>query len=252
VDSLRKFKFEAVLDGELVVVDAQGRPNFQMLQDYRESPKGHLLYYVFDLLYFEGRDLTSLPLVRRRELLKRILPSASNIKFSDHVWKQGVLFFKVAKKKGLEGIVAKHSQSAYRMGTRSRQWLKVKTRLTQDAVIAGFTEPRGSRKNFGALVLGVFQGSELIFIGHTGGGFSVKTLRELRRKLDRLIQKKSPFRVEPKTNTPVTWVRPVLVCEVAFQGWTDDGIMRQPVFLRLRREKTAREAVREEPKESKT
>ena len=245
-DSLKKFRFEAILDGEIVVVDDQGHPDFQMLQDYQKSGSGHLLYYVFDLLYFQGHDLTSLPLVRRKELLKRILPSVPKIKFSDHVWKEGVLFFNVVKEKGLEGIIAKHSQSAYRVGKRSRQWLKVKTQLTQEGVIAGFTEPRGRRKDFGALVLGVFEGDELIFIGHTGGGFSAKTIREIREKLEPLIKDECPFKVEPKTNTPVTWVEPELVCEVIFHGWTDEGIMRQPVFSRLREDKAAREVVREE------
>ena len=116
LDALRKFRFEAVLDGEIVVVDDRGHPDFQMLQDYQKSGSGHLLYYVFDLLYFAGHDLTGLPLVRRKELLKKILPSAPNIKFSDHVAKEGILFFQVVKEKGLEGIIAKHSQSAYRIG----------------------------------------------------------------------------------------------------------------------------------------
>ena len=245
-DSLKKFRFEAILDGEIVVVDDQGHPDFQMLQDYQKSGTGHLLYYVFDLLYFQGHDLTSLPLVRRKELLKRILPSAPKIKFSDHVWKEGVLFFKAAKEKGLEGIVAKHSQSVYRVGRRSRQWLKAKTHLTQEGVIAGFTEPKGRRRGFGALVLGVFEGDGLIFIGHSGGGFSAKTIKEIREKLEPIIKDECPFKVEPQTNTPVTWVKPELVCEVAFHGWTDEGIMRQPVFLRLREDKAAREVVREE------
>jgi bifunctional non-homologous end joining protein LigD len=148
VESLRKFRFEAVLDGEIVVVDKQGRPDFQMLQNYQKSGRGHLLFYVFDLLYFQGHDLTNLPLLRRKELLKKILPSSSKIKFSDHVLKDGVLFFNVVKEKGLEGIIAKHSQSAYRMGRRSKQWLKVKTQLTQEGIIAGFTEPRGGQKIF--------------------------------------------------------------------------------------------------------
>jgi DNA ligase D-like protein (predicted ligase)/DNA ligase D-like protein (predicted 3'-phosphoesterase) len=245
--SLRKFKFEAVLDGEIVVADELGQPNFQMLQNYWKSGKGHLLYYVFDLLHFQGHDLTGLPLLRRKKLLKQVLPSSSKIKFSDHVRKDGVLFFNVVKEKGLEGIIAKHSQSAYRMGIRSSQWLKVKTRLTQEAVIAGFTEPRGKRKYLGALVLGVFERDELMYIGHTGGGFRVKDLREIREKFEPLIQKKCPFKVEPETNSAVTWLKPELVCEVALSGWTDDGIMRQPVFLRLREDKTAGEAVREKP-----
>ena len=244
-DTLEKFRFDTVLDGEIVVVDDRGHADFQMLQDYRKTGRGHLIYYVFDLLHLTGRDLTNLPLIRRKELLKKILPSLPNIKFSDHIGEEGVLFFKVVKQKGIEGIVAKHSQSAYRPGMRSRQWLKVKTHLTQEGVIAGFTEPKGGRKHFGALVLGVFKGAELVFIGHTGGGFTTQSIREIREKLDPLIRKKCPFAVEPKTNAPVIWVKPELVCEVVFHGWTDEGLMRQPVFLRLREDKAAREVVRE-------
>ncbi|MGD1075388.1 MAG: non-homologous end-joining DNA ligase, partial [Thermodesulfovibrionales bacterium] len=216
VESLRKFRFEAILDGEIVVVDDRGHPDFQMLQNYQKSGNGYLLYYVFDLLYYRGHDLTNLSLLRRKELLKKILPSSPKIKFCGHVWKEGILFFNVVKEKGLEGIIAKHSQSAYRIGRRSRQWLKVKAQLTQEGVIAGFTEPRGSRKVFGALVLGVFEGDELVYIGHSGGGFPTKDLKEIRDKLDPLIQKECPFKVKPKTNTSVTWVKPELVCEVIF------------------------------------
>lgn len=250
-DSLRKFRFEAVLDGEIVVVDDQGHPDFQMLQN-RKSGKGHLLYYVFDILHFQGHDLTNLPLLRRKELLKKILPFDPKIKFSDHIGKDGISFFNAAKEKGLEGIIAKHSQSAYLMGRRSREWLKVKTQLTQEGVIAGFTEPRGGRKYFGALVLGVFEKNELIYIGHSGGGFGAKNLKEICDKMGPLIQKECPFKVEPDTNTPVTWLKPELVCEVAFSGWTEDGIMRQPVFLRLREDKAAREVGHERPGENLT
>lgn len=242
-DSLRKAGFDAVLDGEIVVVDDRGHPDFQMLQDYQKSKKGHLIYYVFDLLHFKGHDLTNLPLVRRKELLKKILPGAGNIKFSDHVWKEGVLFFNVVKEKGLEGIIAKHSQSPYQTGKRSRQWLKIKTHLTQEGVIAGFTEPKGVRKYFGSLILGVFEGKKLVYIGHSGGGFDAKDLKSIYEKLRPLIRKDCPFKVRPEINTPVTWVRPELVCEVSFAGWTEDGIMRQPVFLRLCEDKSAREVV---------
>ena len=147
-EALQKVGFEAVLDGEIVVVDDQGRPNFQMLQNYQKSGGGYLMYYVFDLLYLRGHDLMSLPLLKRKDLLEKILPSGQHLKFSDHVWKEGVLFFQVVKEKGLEGIVAKHSQSPYRMGKRSRQWLKIKTQLTQEGVIAGFTEPLGRAEIF--------------------------------------------------------------------------------------------------------
>jgi bifunctional non-homologous end joining protein LigD len=249
-EALQKFGFEAVLDGEIVVVDDQGRPDFQMLQNYQKTGSGHLLYYVFDLLYFRGHDLTHLPLLRRKELLKKILPADKYLKFSDHVGKEGVLFFQVVKEKGLEGIVAKHSQSAYLMGRRSRQWLKVKTQLAQEGVIAGFTAPRGGRKYFGSLVLGVYEGDELIYIGHSGGGFGAENLVKIYKRLQPLIQKECPFKIEPPADTPVTWVKPQLVCEVAFSGWTEDGLMRHPVFSRLREDKAAREVVLEMPEEN--
>ncbi len=249
VDSLRKFGFDAVLDGEIVVVDDQGRPDFQALQHYHDSRSGHLAYYVFDLLYFRGHDMTDLPLIRRKELLKKILPSSQKIRLSDHVSKEGVLFYNVAKEKGLEGIVAKHSQGAYEMGKRSRQWLKVKTRLAQEGVIAGFTEPGGGRHYFGALVLGVFEGDKLAYIGHVGGGFSLKDLKDIHEKMEPLVRKECPFNIKPETNAPVTWVKPELVCEVGLSGWTEDDVMRQPVFLRMREDKAAGEVVREKAEE---
>jgi bifunctional non-homologous end joining protein LigD len=249
VESLGKFGFEAVLDGEIVVVDDLGQPDFELLQNYRKTGSGHLLYYVFDLLHFQGHDLTGLPLLRRKELLKKILPVSPKIRFSDHVSNEGVLFFQVVKGKGLEGIIAKQAQSVYQMGRRSRQWLKVKTQLTQEGVIAGFTAPRGGRKDFGTLVLGVFTGGGLTCIGHAGGGFGSKDLQEIREMLNPLIQQECPFTVKPETNAPTTWVKPELVCEVVFHGWTVEGVMRQPVFLRLRADKAASEVVRDDGEE---
>jgi bifunctional non-homologous end joining protein LigD len=245
VKALRKFGFDAVLDGEIVVVDDQGRPDFQALQHYPDEGEGHLLYYVFDILHFQGHDLTGLPLLRRKELLKKILPTSSGIRTSNHVEKEGVLFYRVVNEKGLEGIIAKHALSPYVMGRRSRQWLKIKARLTQDCVIAGFTEPGEGRKYFGALVLGVYEGDDLVYIGHVGGGFTQKNLKEIREKMNSLIQEECPFNVEPGTNAPVFWIKPNLVCEVSLSGWTEDTVMRQPVFMRLREDKAARAVVRE-------
>ncbi len=245
VQALQSFRDDAILDGEIVVVDDQGRPDFELLQDYRSSGRGHLVYYVFDLLYFHGHDLTDLPLLSRKKLLKQVLPTAPELRFSEHVTNEGILFFNAAREKGIEGVMAKDSQSVYLPGMRSRQWLKIKTRLTQEAAIAGFTKPAGSRKYFGSLVLGVFEGNELIFIGHSGGGFPVKALKDIREQLEPLIQTECPFRVTPETTAPVIWVRPQLVCEVAFQGWTREGLMRQPTFLRLREDKDAHDVVKE-------
>ncbi len=246
VESLRRFSFDALLDGEIVVVDPQGRPDFELLQNYRQGGSGHLLYYVFDLLHFQGHDLTGLPLIRRKEFLKEVLPQTPRIRFSDHVLQDGVLFFRVARDKGLEGIMAKHLQSGYRFGERSSQWLKLTTRSTQEGVIAGFTPPRGGRRHFGTLVLGAYDGDDFVCIGHAGGGFEAKELEEIRDRLESLIQEQCPFTRQPAPRSPVTWVRPELVCEVGFHGWTADGIMRQPSFLRLREDKAPREVVREE------
>jgi bifunctional non-homologous end joining protein LigD len=245
VEALGKLAFEAVLDGEIVMVDDLGQPDFQLLQHYRQSGSGHLLYYVFDLLYFQGHDLTTLPLIKRKELLHKIIPPAARIRFSDHVLHDGVLFFQVARNKGLEGVVAKQMHSPYQPGIRSREWLKLKTRLTLEGVIAGFTPPRGGRKHFGTLVLGVYQGDELICIGHAGGGFGARDLTEIHARLAPLIQTECPFKVLPGTVSRATWVRPELVCEVEFHGWTMEGVMRQPVFLRLREDKSPREVIRE-------
>ncbi len=245
--ALQKFGFKAVLDGEIVVVDDQGAPNFQMLQNYPKSGCGHLIYYVFDLLYFHGHDLVNLPLIGRKELLHKILPPDKYIKFSDHVLTEGVLFFQVVKEKRLEGIVAKHSPSTYRPGKRSRQWLKIKRQLTQEGVIAGFTEPSGGRRYFGSLVLGAYAGGELVYIGHSGGGFGAANLKKIYESLQPLIQKECPFKVEPPANTPATWVKPELVCEVTFAGWTEEGLLRHPVFSRLREDKAAHEVGREKP-----
>jgi bifunctional non-homologous end joining protein LigD len=245
VTELRRFGFEAVLDGEIVVVDGQGKPDFELLQQYAATGKGHLLYYVFDLLHLQGHDLTALPLTRRKELLKRLLPPATHVRFSDHVIGDGILFFRAAQKKGLEGIIAKHGQSRYEIGRRSRQWLKLKVRHTQEGIIAGFTAPRGGRNHFGTLVLGVYEGDELVCIGHAGGGFGTKELAAIRAVLEPLIREECPFGRRPETGASVTWVRPELVCEVVFQGWTDEGVMRQPVFSRLREDKAPRDVVRE-------
>ena len=240
---LSHFGFEAIFDGEIVVTDDQGLPDFQMLQNYGRTGRGHLVYQVFDLLFLEGHNLMALPLLKRKEILKAVVPTSAGVRVSDHVAGEGTLFFKVVKEKGLEGMVAKDGASPYTPGVRTRRWLKVKTVLTEEGVIAGFTEPGGRRKGFGALVLAAFREGELVFIGHTGGGFSARALTEIREKLEPLKRKKSPFRNEPATNTPVTWVKPEIVVEVAFRGWTGEGLMRQPVFLRLREDKSARETM---------
>lgn len=247
-ENLQGHKLKAVLDGEVVIVDSKGKSRFGLLQNYQQTGKGHLIYYVFDLLFLNGKDLRSQPLIERKKLLKKILHSNFHIKYSDHVLEHGKKLYQAAKKQGLEGIMAKDCQSPYRSGQRSREWQKIKLRQQQEAVIGGFTQPLGSRKKLGALVLGVYQRGKLVYIGHTGGGFNEESLNLVYNKLIPLKQKRSPFAILPKTNTPATWVKPKLVCEVTFEEWTSDGHMRQPIFLGLRPDKKATEVRKEIPK----
>lgn len=241
VRSLQKINHEAVIDGEIVAVDVEGRSRFQLLQDYQRDKSTPISFAVFDLLFLDGKDLRNTPLIERKKMLKRIFPSEKNLVFTHHIIGKGEELFRLAKEQGMEGVMAKRADSLYVSG-RSSQWLKVKSVLTTEAVIAGFTSPRGSRQHFGALILGVYgDDKQLRYIGHTGGGFTDASLKEVSRKLKPLIIKKSPFFVEPETNAPAAWVKPQLVCEVKFHEWTKDGQLRQPVFTKLRPDKDARE-----------
>jgi bifunctional non-homologous end joining protein LigD len=242
VESLQKLGLHAVLDGEIVVADNSGKPDFQKLQDFPKSKGGHLVYYVFDILFHDGRDLMGLPLIKRKELLKTILPISERIKFSEHIRKDGVSLFEAARQKGIEGIVAKHSLSLYKPGARSGQWVKIKNHVTQDCVIAGFTEPRGARKYLGSLVLGAYDNGTLVYIGHSGGGFDTRMLKTMYDRLQPLSQEACPFETVPPKDSPTTWIKPLVVCEVAFAGWTKETLMRQPRFVRLREDKNPKEA----------
>jgi bifunctional non-homologous end joining protein LigD len=234
VASLKSLGHDAVLDGEVVVFDEFGRSQFQLLQNYQRAPQGRLTYCVFDLLYLDGHDLTDLALVKRKRALQSLVKKRKGILFSEHIEGSGIAFFEAAVAHGLEGVMAKRAASLYYPGERSRDWLKVKTRQRQEAVIGGFTDPRRTRKEFGALILGVYEGKDLIYIGHTGSGFNTQSLIDVRKRLRRLETSKCPFRDLPKTNMPVHWVRPKLVCEVEFQEWTSDNRMRIPIFVGLR------------------
>jgi bifunctional non-homologous end joining protein LigD len=244
-DALKRLGHNAVLDGEIVVLDESGKAQFQLLQNYGNSGRGALGYYAFDLLYLDGHDLRGLPLLRRKRLLAQVIAGSSNIKLSEHIVEHGRSFFEVVRQRQLEGIVAKDGKSRYCAGARRPSWLKIKTHHRQEAVIGGFTEPRGRRTGLGALVLGVYEGQELTYIGRAGSGFSEASLRELRGRLDGLIQKPCPFKRRPDTDAPVHWVRPELVCEVRFGSWSDDGHMRHPVFEGLRGDKPAATVRRE-------
>jgi bifunctional non-homologous end joining protein LigD len=243
--ALESIPGQAVLDGELVALDEKGRSYFQLLQNHLRSGHGNISYFVFDLLYLNGKDLRALPLTTRKELLRELVTELPGIQFNDHLLEYGKDFFELARGNNLEGIVAKKADSPYQTGRRSKDWLKIKIRLQQEAIICGFTEPRGSRKLFGSLVLGAYQGNELIHIGFSGGGFDDRSLKEIHGKLQQLVQPDSPFAGMVKADMRITWVRPVLVCEVSFSEWTDEKLMRQPIFLGLREDKDPDTVVRE-------
>lgn len=249
VDSLEHLGHEAVLDGEIVVVDRQGKSQFQLLQGYRQSGPGTLVYKVFDLLYLDGHDLRKLPLLRRKEILGPLIKHLPNVLMSEHIPEHGRAFFKAVAERQLEGVVAKDGRSSYQAGVRSRTWLKIKTQLRQDAVIGGFTEQKDSRNRLGALFLGVCEDDRLIYIGRAGTGFTEKDLIGLRARVEGLIQKACPFGKRPRCTGVVHWLQPDLACEVSFIEWTKEGHLRHPVYHGLR-EKIDPKTIRREQLQS--
>jgi bifunctional non-homologous end joining protein LigD len=247
-EAMEELPKDMLLDGEVVAIDDEGNSKFQLLQNFQRNNVGQLIYYVFDILYYDGYDLTQLPLTERKKILRSVLPEMENIKYSDHIEEQGEYLFEEMVKRGMEGVIAKKADSIYRIGSRSKDWLKIKSKLRQEAVICGYTQGRNSRKYFGALVLGLYDDKgELHYIGHSGGGFDQKSLVEVYNLLKPLETDKPPFKTKPKTNMPVQWLKPKLVCEVEFQEWTGDGAMRIPIFLGLRKDKKAEDVKRENP-----
>ncbi len=238
-EALAKLKLEAVLDGEIIVMDETGTPNFQLLQHYAEDRSYPIYYYVFDLLKLTDESLMQLPLLERKHRLRELLNEDDIIKYSDHIEEQGKKMFALLGKKNMEGIIAKKADSTYLPGKRTANWLKIKNHKTLDAIIGGFTKPGGARKHFGALVLGIKQGESLRYIGHTGSGFTDALLKEVAAQLQPLITTESPFAEPVAANAPVTWVQPVLVCEVKYSGKTKDGKLRHPIFIRMRDDKTS-------------
>jgi bifunctional non-homologous end joining protein LigD len=242
--AMAKGRHRAVFDGELVALDRRGRSRFQLLQNALQG-NHRLRYYVFDLLFLDGKDLRKLPLLERKIRLKSALPKSAAVRFSKHARRYGVRAFRAARRHGLEGIIGKRAQSRYRSGQRSRDWVKIKTGLRQEVVIAGFTRPRGSRKHLGALVLALRKAGSWQYVGHTGTGFGAATLKTLHARLRSLAQQRKPFRQKIPNEGSTTWVKPRLVCEVKFTEWTKDGRMRHPAFVGMRGDKPATRVVRE-------
>jgi len=238
VDQLKKINAEAILDGEIVVLNDEGKPDFQFLQHYSENQNRPIQYYIFDLLELNGEDKTALPLIERKALLQKIIPENPVIKYSDHILEKGKSFFRVSEEQNLEGIMAKKIDSKYYPGKRTSDWLKIKNHKTAEAIIAGYTPPEGSRKYFGSLILALKKENKFIYAGNAGTGFNQQSLKELYDLLQPLVQNKSPFSEKIKNNSSATWVRPEIICEVKYSEVTSDGKFRHPVFLHLRNDKT--------------
>jgi bifunctional non-homologous end joining protein LigD len=249
-DAVKKWGINAVVDGEIAVVNEQGMPNFGLLQEWRSEADGELVYFVFDILWLNGHDLTQLPLTARREILKANMPAESNIRMSQAFETSGFDFYDTVQKMGMEGIMAKKKDSIYKPGDRSTQWLKIKTNRRQEVVIGGYTINEGSSKPFSSLLVGVYNKGKLEYIGKIGTGFNNKTQLEILQQCAPLVIDRSPFTITPDINKPsrfrpnppqavATWVKPKLVCEVSFAEITSDGVMRHPSFEGMRMDKSA-------------
>ena len=247
---------QAIVDGELVVLDADGKPSFERMQqrmnvtrdvDIRRVASEHPVTFIaFDLLELDGRDLLTTELRIRKKTLRETIVDSPNLLFAAHVERDGQSLFDVARESGIEGIVAKRADSLYRPGIRSPEWVKIKSWRDQSCVIAGYTAGRGRRTNqLGALILAVLDGTRLVHCGQVGTGFDDKTLQDLRNRLTPLEIKTCALDVTPRTSEPATWVRPELVCEVRYASWTRDNILRHPAYRRLRADQTVADCVRE-------
>jgi len=252
VKALQKIKHSAVLDGEVVLLNEKNLPDFQKLQYYENHLNYPLLYYVFDLLSLNGKNIEHLPLTDRKQLLKKLLPKNATIRYCDHIEKNGIAFLEKAKKQGLEGVIAKQKDSKYQEGHRSKEWLKIKNVQSTEVVIVGYTEPKGERAHFGSLLLANKKGRQWQYRGHVGTGFSTALLGELKKKMKPLEASESPFKEKVSVNGRVTWLKPALVADIAYSEITRDGIFRHPVFLRLRDEKKSSDVNEEIVEEIRT
>lgn len=258
-DAIKAWGIKAVVDGEIVVVTDKGISDFNQLQNWRSEADGELLYYVFDVLWYNDKDMMDLPLSERKAVLQTIIPKDGGIIRSGYsIAGKGTEFFDAAAKLGLEGIIAKRSDSPYRPGDRSRDWLKIKSQKRQEVVVGGYTRNEGTSKPFSSLLLGVFEGKKFRYVGKVGTGFKDKQQRELLELFKPLERKTSPFTDTPDYNKPsrfrpnppharATWLKPELVCEIHYTEVTADGVFRHPAFIALCEDKDAKLVVAEKP-----
>jgi bifunctional non-homologous end joining protein LigD len=253
---------EALIDGEIAALDNEGRSSFQLLQARELSgERPPIFYYVFDLLQLDGKDLTGIPLLNRKAMAKMLLERAPDtIRFSASIAAQSERILAEMKSRGLEGVIAKQKDSKYEIGRRSGAWVKFKWTTQQEFIIGGYSEPRGTRSHFGALVVGYYDHKKLKFAAKVGTGFNQKLLKSLHQKFQKLTRTECPFVNLPEKAgrfgrgltaaemKRCTWLDPKLVCEIRFAEWTRDNHLRQPAFLGLREDKSPEEVTRERPK----
>lgn len=260
-DHLKKWKINAIVDGEIVVIGKKGVSHFGNLQNWRSEADGELVYYIFDILWLDGKNLMDLPLMERREILEQVMPNDDRIRLSKLFKESGTKFFNAAQKNGLEGIVAKKADSIYVPGERTRSWLKIKASKRQEMVIGGYTINKDTHKPFSALLVGVFKGKRLHYTGKVGTGFSLQKQKELLERFKPLIITKIPFEEAPDVNKPsrfrakpthteAIWLKPQLVCEVNYAEMTSDGVMRHPSFEGMRDDKKASQVIQEKTLET--
>ncbi|MEP6594803.1 MAG: DNA ligase D [Ginsengibacter sp.] len=248
---LQKWKINAVLDGEIMVLNEEGVANFGNLQNWRSEADGELILYLFDVLWLDGYDLTGMQLAQRKEILSGIIPPIQGVRLSESFDAGALEFFEVAKQMNLEGIIAKKANSLYFPGNRTKDWLKIKTGKRQEVIIGGYTNNEGSNKPFSALLVGVFENDKLKYTGKIGTGFSIQLQQEMLEQFKPLETQQCPFTFEPDVNKPsrfrpnppkakATWLEPELICEVTYAEITSDGVMRHPSFEGLRIDKNAK------------
>jgi len=238
--ALMGWNIDAVIDGEVVVLNDEGVPDFNKIQLWDTQRQGHLVYYVFDLLWIDGLNIMNEPLHLRREILKQLMPESGTIRYSDHIDDIGNEFFEIARKNNLEGIIAKKKDSVYIPDSRVKTWLKIKVEERHEAVICGYTRKRDTDRIFSSLILGIYEEGKLKFIGQTGTGFTELLQDQLMQKMKPLITKKLPFDKKPAIpGSDVVWLKPFLVCEVKYSELTNEGLMRHASFQGLREDKAA-------------
>jgi bifunctional non-homologous end joining protein LigD len=254
---LKGIKDNVIIDGEVVIENEKGLSDFQLLQNYNNTRSGELKYYVFDILYLNGHDVTNFPLTSRKELLEAFFKKYNffHVYNTGYQTGNGVSLFNELSSKGYEGVIAKSPESSYLPGKRSDSWLKLKSSMIQEAVICGYTLPMKSRKYFGSLILGLFEEGELKYIGNCGTGFSDVMIKELFNKFSAIKTESSPFKKIPKLSYPKgkpVWLEPELVCNVKFSEWSREKHLRNPVFMGLREDKNANEVKSEKDMETES